>query len=52
MTIEEHIEELRAELRACDDDTEIAVIKAELQAALDRKIAIDRALEAALRTEM
>lgn len=33
MTIEQHIEELRAELIACDDKRERAQIEAEMQAA-------------------
>jgi len=33
MTIEQHIEELRAELSACTDDEERAQIAAELEAA-------------------
>lgn len=33
MTIEQHIEELRAELIACDDTSERAQIEAEMQAA-------------------
>lgn len=52
MSIEQQIEELRAELRACDDGAEIAVISAELKAALDQKAALDRALEAVLRAEI
>ena len=34
MSIEQQIEELRAELRACIDSDEFAVIEQELQAAL------------------
>lgn len=34
MTIEQHIEELRAELRNCPDQAERCLIQAELEAAL------------------
>ena len=37
MTIEQHIEELRVELKASTDDTEIAQIMAELEAALNER---------------
>lgn len=52
MSIEQQIEELRAELSACDDGAEIAVISAELKAALEQKAALDRALQTAFHTEM
>jgi uncharacterized protein YdeI (YjbR/CyaY-like superfamily) len=45
MSIEQHIEELRAELSACIDDAERAQIEAELQAALAEMAAIERAFE-------
>ncbi|MBB4633968.1 hypothetical protein [Sphingosinicella soli] len=44
MTIEEHIEELRAELKWCDDAAEIAVIARELRAALAEKAALEAAV--------
>ncbi|HEU4959973.1 MAG TPA: hypothetical protein VFT56_06155 [Sphingomonas sp.] len=37
MTIEQHIEELRAELKASTDDIEIVQIRAELEAALNER---------------
>jgi len=37
MNIEQHIEELRAELKWCDDEEEIATISRELKAALAQK---------------
>ncbi|WP_197063624.1 hypothetical protein [Novosphingobium malaysiense] len=37
MTIDQHIEELRAELKACPERAEQAQIAAELQAALERR---------------
>jgi hypothetical protein len=37
MTIEQHIEELRAELKASSDDAEIVQIRAELEAALNER---------------
>jgi hypothetical protein len=37
MTIEQHIEELRAELKASSDDAETAQIRAELEAALNER---------------
>ena len=51
MSIEQQIEELRAELRACDEESEIAMIRAELATALAQKAALEIALEAAFQTE-
>lgn len=48
MSIEQHIEELRAELKACVDAAEIAMIRRELDAAMEQKSVLDSALEAAL----
>jgi hypothetical protein len=48
MSIEQHIEELRAELNGCTDAVEIAVIRRELDAAIEQKSALERALEAAI----
>jgi hypothetical protein len=47
MTIEAHIEELRAELAWCDDPAEIAVIARELRAALAEKATLISELETA-----
>ncbi|BBE36140.1 hypothetical protein SmB9_37980 [Sphingosinicella microcystinivorans] len=47
MTIEAHIEELRAELKWCDDPAEIALITRELRAALAEKTRLISELEAA-----
>jgi len=41
MSIEQQLEELRAELRACDEEEEIAMIRAELAAALAQKAALE-----------
>lgn len=46
MTIEQHIEELRAELSWCDDADEQAQIKAELEAAKALLAARETAAEA------
>ena len=51
MSIEQQIEELRAELRACDEEAEIAMIRAELAAALAQKAVLDAALEVAFQME-
>lgn len=42
MALEQHIEELRAELRGNDDPQEIRQIEAELAAALAELAALDR----------
>jgi hypothetical protein len=47
MSIEQHIEELRAELNGCTDAAEIAMIRRELDAATEQKLILERALEAA-----
>lgn len=47
MTIEAHIEELRAELKWCDDPAEIALISRELHAALAEKTRLISASETA-----
>jgi len=47
MTIEAHIEELRAELKWCDDPAEIALITRELRAALAEKMRLISASESA-----
>jgi len=41
MTIDQHIEELRAELKGCNDSGEIAQMKAELAAALEAREQLD-----------
>jgi hypothetical protein len=41
MTIDQHIEELRAEIRACPEREEIAQIEAELRAALEERRRLD-----------
>ena len=46
MTIEQHIEELRAELKASTDDVESAQISAELRAALNERERQERQVEA------
>ena len=51
MSIEQQIEELRAELRACDEEAEIAMIRAELATALAQKAVLEIALEAAFQME-
>jgi len=48
MTIEQHIEELRAELKASTDDAEVARIRAELEAALNERERLEMQLEAPL----
>lgn len=48
MTIEQHIEELRAELNACTDHQEITQIRAELAAAETEVRRHNQALDAAL----
>lgn len=45
MTIDQHIEELRAELKACIDDSERAQIEAELQAALTERDLLETAMQ-------
>lgn len=45
MTIDQHIEELRAELKACLDDEEFGVIQAELQAVLTERARLESTLE-------
>ena len=45
MTIDQHIEELRAELKACIDDGERAQIEAELQAALVERDRLEAAMQ-------
>jgi hypothetical protein len=44
MTIEQHIEELRVELKVSTDEAEIAQIRAELEAALSERERLDTAL--------
>lgn len=44
MNIEQHIEELRAELKWCDGEEEIAAISRELEAALAQKTCCESAL--------
>ena len=51
MSIEQQLEELRAELRACDEEAEIAMIRAELATALAQKAALEIALEVAFQME-
>lgn len=41
MTIDQHIEELRAEMKACSEREEIAQIEAELRAALEERQRLD-----------
>ncbi len=43
MTMHDHIQELRAELFACDDKPEIEQIRRELQAAEHEQAALDAA---------
>jgi predicted nucleic acid-binding Zn-ribbon protein len=50
MSIEGHIEELRAELKGCTDAAEFATISRELDAAIEQKVALEAALEAEFRT--
>lgn len=50
MTIEQHIEELRAELKACLDGEEFSAIQAELQAALTERARRESTFETAIRT--
>jgi hypothetical protein len=45
MTIEQHIEELRAELKASTDDAEIVQIRTELEAALSERQRLESALQ-------
>jgi hypothetical protein len=45
MTIEQHIEELRAELKASTDDAEIVQIRTELEAALSERERLESALQ-------
>jgi hypothetical protein len=47
MTIEQHIEELRAELRGNDDPAEVRQIAAELEAALRQRDALREVIAAA-----
>lgn len=47
MTIEQHIEELRAELKASTDDAEIVQIRAELEVALSECERLESALHPA-----
>ena len=47
MTIDQHIEELRAELKASIDDAEIVQIRAELEAALSERERLEAALQPA-----
>jgi hypothetical protein len=44
MGIEQHIEELRAELKGCTDAAEMALIRRELDAAIEQKAALEAAL--------
>lgn len=46
MSLEQHIEELRAELRSINDVTEIRQIEAELEAAMDRLTRLEAAAAA------
>lgn len=48
MTIDQHIEELRAELKASIDDAEIAQITAELEAALSERERLEKSFETAV----
>lgn len=50
MTIDAHIEELRAEIKACLDRTEIATIERELAAALDERCKLETAAQVALQS--
>lgn len=50
MTIDQHIEELRAELKACCDAKEIAVIDRELAAALIERAKLESAAGSNART--
>ncbi|MBJ7441935.1 MAG: hypothetical protein JHD35_23360 [Sphingopyxis sp.] len=50
MTIEQHIEELRAELNACTDAAEFAQITREYQVALEQRIERDKAFDAVVRS--
>lgn len=45
MTVEQHIEELRAELCAITDPAEIRQIEAELQAALSRRAGLEATID-------
>jgi len=45
MTIDQHIEELRAELKASIDDAEIVQIEAELEAALGERERLEKSFE-------
>ncbi|MCP1469601.1 hypothetical protein J3E64_001283 [Sphingobium sp. OAS761] len=45
MTVEQHIEELRAELRAITDPAEIHQIEAELQAALSKAAELEATVD-------
>ncbi len=45
MTIDQHIEELRAELRSCLDAGEIDVIERELEAALSDRFRLESSTE-------
>ena len=47
MSIEQHIEELRAELHGCTEVAEIETIRRELDAAIEQKLILERAFEAA-----
>ena len=48
VTLYDHIQELRAELRANDDREEIRQIEAELAGAMAKQGALDRRFDAAL----
>lgn len=50
MTIDQHIEELRAELKACCEPAEITVIDRELAAALTERKRLESEAEVQART--
>ena len=49
MSIEQQIEELRAELKGCTDAAEMATIRRELDAAIEQKLVLEAAFEAEFR---